>query len=118
MATSADLYVRAGVEFVHDMAAGAFPGAVLGAWTIRRAFESTSPEAVPRLEIASAGLWLILLGALFLIVATGSVRLTYWKRNVRPGFMESKKQLVLVKHAAFVLLLVASTALAFRLVPA
>jgi len=117
MALTGNLYVRAAIDFTHDIAAGLFPGGVIAAWMIRQRFESASPDAVGALETASTSLWLILLGALLALVITGALRLKYWRLNVRSGFMEAKKRMVLVKHTAFVLVLVASIAAMFTLLP-
>ena len=111
------VYIRVTVEFVHDIAAGAFPGAVLIAWMIRRQIAVTRPDAYADVGQASLGLWVILLGVLFALVFTGLFRLGYWKLNVRPGGLESKRSLVVTKHALFVLALIASIALAATVVP-
>jgi hypothetical protein len=112
-----NVYVRSAIEFVHDIAAGAFPGAVLMAWIIRQQIEVTQRGAVADVGRASLSLWVILLGVLFAIGLTGLIRLRYWKLNVRPGFLDSKKRLVLIKHTAFVVLLIASIALTVTVVP-
>ena len=117
MSFASNLYVRAAIEFVHDIAAGAFPGATLAAWMIRQRYSAASPDALRSLEGASRGLWLVLLGALALLAITGAFRLGYWQLNVRVGFLEKKKRAVIVKHAAFVLLMLGSIVIAFGLVP-
>ena len=117
MKLASNLYVRAGVEFLHDIAAGAFPGAVLVAWMIRQRFAVQSPDMVLALEKASWSLWPILFGALAAIVVTGAFRLGYWQLNVRAGFLEKKRRMVVAKHSAFVLLMVASIVMTFGLVP-
>ena len=110
-------YVRVAVEFIHDIAAGAFPGAVWFAWMLSRRMESSAPEAVGALVRASSSLWLILIASLFAIAVTGAFRLAYWKLNVVSGGLERKKRLIWMKHTAFVLLYVGSIALATTLVP-
>ncbi len=117
MALTSNPYFRSAVEVTHDIAAGAFPGAVLAAWMIRRSVATALPSALPTLQKATVGIWLILLAALFLLVATGAFRLNYWQLNVRSGFLQMKKRMVLVKHTAFVVLLIASIAIMFSLLP-
>jgi hypothetical protein len=117
MTLADNLYVRAGVEFVHDIAAGAFPGAVLAGWMIRMRFSAASPDVLLMLEKASTSLWLIVFAALVLLGLTGAFRLGYWRLNVQVGYLEKKKRSVIVKHTAFVLLMLASITMMFGLVP-
>lgn len=120
MAVTANPYFRAGVEFVHDVAAGAYPGAVLATWMTRRYVVAAKmlPAATPLLQKAAVGLWLVFSGTAFLLVVTGLFRLGYWQLNVRSGFLETKRRMVLVKHTAFVALLIASFVWMFTLLPA
>lgn len=108
-------------DIAHDLASGAFPGAVIAAWLIRRSAAATgSPDAVraasAALGGASGALWLVLFLGLTVSVATGLLRLRYWKLNVRTGFLETKSETAAVKHSAFVLLLLASAAALYRIV--
>lgn len=118
MSITSNAYFRASMEYVHDVAAGAFPGAVLAAWLIRRSFSAETPDTLRLLEKATVSLWLILLGSLVLLGATGVFRLGYWQLNIRQGFLEKKKRMVLVKHTAFVLTLVIAVVVMFGLLPA
>jgi hypothetical protein len=117
MAIINNFYIRAAMEFVHDISAGLFPGAVLAAWMIRRNLELSSPAALRELEKASTGLWLVLLAAAALLVLTGAARLRYWQLNLRAGTLGAKRRSIQLKHTAFVLLLIGSVALTFTLVP-
>jgi hypothetical protein len=110
-------YFRATMEFFHDIAAGAFPGAVLAAWMIRGGFAGASPNVLHVLAQATVSIWLILLGAAIVLGATGALRLGYWQLNIRQGFLATKKRMVLLKHTAFALLLVASVVAMFALLP-
>jgi len=102
-------YVRIIVEFAHDVALGVFPGAVIGAWLIRRAVEAEGlgAAAVAR---ASGKLWILFVVGLAVSIGTGVIRLKYWRLNVRTGALEDKKQMATIKHSLFVLLLLASAA--------
>lgn len=117
MAVRSNPYFRAAMEFVHDIAAGAFPGAVLAGWLIQRQFTTASPDTIRLIKQASTSLWLILLASLVLLLATGAFRLGYWKLNIREGFLKTKQRMILVKHTAFVLLLIGSIVFMFTLVP-
>ena len=102
---------------MHDVAAGSYPGAVLGMWLARTRVAATMPSAVPALEKAAVSLWLVMAAALLLLVTTGLFRLGYYQLNLRPGYLETKRQMVLVKHAAFVTVLVLSFIWMFTLLP-
>ena len=117
METATNPYFRATVEFIHDIAAGVFPGAVWFGWMIRLQMEVSSPGTAAELGRASMGLWVILLVALFVLAATGALRLVYWKLNVRAEVLASKKRLILIKHTEFVLLMIASIAVMMKLLP-
>lgn len=93
---------RLAVDFAHDIAAGIFPGAVLGMWIVQRRLEAAGAP-VAGLERAAGGLWLVLAGGLLVSVVTGIVRLRYWKLYVRSGALESKSQSAAIKHSIFVL---------------
>lgn len=115
--TPKNIYVRSAIDFAHDIAAGAFPGAVLAAWLIRRRVEGVSSEALGAVQQASMALWLVMFGALFVIVATGLVRLKYWRLNVRAGYLKTKTDMVVTKHIAFVMLFVLSAIWMYTLLP-
>ena len=112
-----NLYVRTAVEFIHDVATGAFPGAVWFVWMASRQMAASSPDAAGALARASTSLWVILIVCLFTIAVTGAFRLAYWKLNVVEAGLERKKRLIWMKHTAFVLLYVGSIALAATLIP-
>ena len=117
MGFTSNVYIRSAVEVLHDIAAGAFPGAVLAAWMIRGRVDAMSPDAGAVVGKASLSLWLILMGALFVVGVTGPIRLSYWRLNARAGSLEAKKRRVLIKHTAFVLLWIGAVALAVTVLP-
>lgn len=103
------IWARTAVDLAHDLAAGFFPGAVTAAWVIQRAvvlFEPVRGAAIVR--DAATGLWWVMALALTVSVVTGLIRLQYWKLNVRSGFLESKRQMAVVKHSLFVTIQVAA----------
>jgi hypothetical protein len=114
---AANPYFRAFVEYVHDVCAGAFPAAVLMDWLVRQQVAASIPAAVPAIQKASIWLWLVLFVAIFLLVVTGGFRLTYWQLNIRGDYIPRKKRMIVVKHTAFVLTLLAFFAWMFSLLP-
>lgn len=117
MATIKNPYLRATNEYFHDIAAGMFPGAVLGAWLIRRGFAGASADTLTQLAKATTGVWLILLVCLVVIVATGLLRLGYWRVNLIESVVNTKRRMILLKHTAFVLTLVGCLVWVFSLLP-
>ena len=99
-------YFRAAAELIHGISAGMFPGAVWAAWMIRQGFIAAPPSALLMLERATVNLFVILIVALVLQAATGVFRLHYYQLNIRQGFLETKRQMVLIKHLGFVTVLV------------
>ena len=95
-------------DFVHDIAAGFFPGSVAGAWVIRGALNALEPGSGAVVERAAGSLWLLFAIAAAVSVGTGLLRTRYWRLNVRSGFMEKKSQTAITKHALFVTALVLS----------
>jgi hypothetical protein len=94
-------YYRAVVDVLHDLAAGAFPGAVAAAYLISRAGERMALDT-GNIALTLPAAWSVLAIALVVLVATGLMRLRYWKTNVRAGFLETKSQMAVAKHAVFV----------------
>jgi Ca2+/Na+ antiporter len=117
VATIKNPYLRATNEYFHDIAAGTFPGAVIGAWLIRQGFAGASAETATMLQKASVRLWWVLLVSLAVIVITGFVRLGYWHLNLSESVVSVKRRMIIIKHAAFVLTLVACLVWLFTLLP-
>jgi hypothetical protein len=117
MALTDSLYFKSVVDFFHDIAAGLFPGAVVCALLIDRASRSAGGSAGFTLSRVAPTLWFVLILGLMVSVTTGLIRLRYWKLNVRSDFLESKVQMIVVKHSAFVLLLVASSVTLLAVLP-
>lgn len=94
-------------DVLHDLALGVFPGVVVGTWLIDRTTVSTG-EGSSVVAHAAPVLWLVFAFGLLVSVATGLLRLRYWKLNVRSGYMNTKSAVAAMKHSAFVLLLLGS----------
>lgn len=89
-------------DFVHDISAGLFPGAVAAVWALKTAIATVDPGRAGLVRQAVGGVWFILAGALACLVVTGIFRLGYWRLNVREGFLETKGRTAVIKHMAFV----------------
>ena len=110
------LSVRIVNDFLHDVAAMLWPGAVLAIWTLHDVFVSapTSPIALhSRMLFAT---W-VLGASLLVLIVTGTVRLNYYELNLRSGTLPAKHRMVVVKHLAFTVILVLSTIWFFYLLP-
>jgi putative copper export protein len=105
--------VRIVNDFFHDVAAGLWPGAVLALWSVHQNITRTTPAALvsARGAIASA-IWVLFLAVIILVV-TGTLRISYWDAPIRPESRSAKQRMILIKHAAFVTLLVASSLFAW-----
>lgn len=114
MGLSSRNVVHAVTDIVHDVAAGIFPGAVIGAWLYERALGAASVGAGDPTAEATGPLLVLLLADLIVLVATGLVRLNHWQLNVRSGFLQTKAQMAVLKHIVFVVVLVLSAVALFR----
>jgi len=89
-------------DYVHDMCAGLFPGAVAATWIVKGAMDAAEQGGGAAVRAASGGVWFVLVGALSLLALTGTLRLRYWRLNVREGFIPTKARMAAIKHFAFV----------------
>lgn len=101
------LYPRILNDFVHDVAAGMYPGLALTAWLVRSSAASSGTSIATVTEIGGTLTLLMVLTAV-VSITTGLIRLRYWKLNIRAGFLETKGQMAAMKHGLFVLVLIAS----------
>jgi len=96
-------YGRLVNDFFHDIAAGLFPGAATAAWVIQRQAGASGGSKIP--ASAVGGIWMILVLGLVVSVATGIFRLRYHSAHVKPELVEARNGTALIKHVAFVTLL-------------
>jgi putative copper export protein len=95
-------------DIVHDLAAGAWPGAVIALWLARNGAKSTlTPDALALAVRAWSGVLLIMLAALVALVVTGGVRLGY--------VLESRTRTAQIKHVVFVTVFILATVAAFAI---
>lgn len=86
-----NVWFRAVIDLVHDLAAGAWPGAVLAMWIMRTAADKTlAPGEVSTMLPAWSGTLGIMFWSLGLIVATGVVRLNYRALGMPPDLLKSR----------------------------
>ena len=105
------LWVRVTVDVLHDLAAGAWPGAVVALAIARSGvgkYELPSQTLATMLQ-AWSGIWVILLLALATSAATGGARLHYRALGVRPDQLHARTRTALIKHAAFATTIVGAT---------
>jgi putative copper export protein len=103
-------------DVLHDLAAGAWPGAVAALWIVRSGSTSAlRPEALALALKSWSGLFAVLVVALAVLIATGAGRLSYRGLGVRPAVLASRARTALIKHGVFVTVLVAATVWAFML---
>ena len=116
MSATSHTSVRIVNDFLHDIGLALWPGAVLGVWTLRGVLESAPVDPIALHTRMLAVTW-ILGASLAILVVTGAVRLNYYELNLRAGTLPAKHHMVVIKHVAFALLLVLSTAWFFYLLP-
>jgi putative copper export protein len=103
-------------DFLHDISFALWPGAVLAVWTLRTVLASAPADPIALHSKMLSAAW-ILGASLAMLVVTGAVRLNYYELNLRSGTLPAKHRMVVIKHAAFTLLLVASTVWFWYLLP-
>ncbi len=95
-------YARISNNFLHDMATGTWAAALLVIWVLSRRTPGVPPEAAEVLgETAMLVFWL-LVAALAVVTVTGVVRLAYWRAETAQADLSAKRQALIVKHVAFV----------------
>lgn len=83
-------------DIVHDLSAGAWPGAAASLWLIRS--HAVLPEGALSITLpALSSVYLIMFATLALLVVTGALRVNY-----RASSSAGRTRVVLIKHAAFV----------------
>jgi len=90
-------------DFLHDLAAGFFPGAVAGAWLIK----SVAPQGGVTFlaQQAVGGVWMLLVVGLMVSVGTGIWRLRYHLDPVKPELAKARNDAAFIKHIAFIVVL-------------
>lgn len=97
-------YVRVSNNFLHDMATGTWAACVLVLWVLNRQALGVPPSAAEALSQAAAVIWLLLLGALFVVTVTGILRLFYWRATTPASELGAKRRALIVKHIAFLVI--------------
>jgi hypothetical protein len=110
-------WVRAALDILHDLAAGAWPGAVAALALARAGAEryALGPEQTARMLDAWSGIWPILFLSLATLAATGGARLHYRALGIRPDGLPVRTRAALIKHAAFAVTILGVTVAAFIL---
>jgi hypothetical protein len=108
------LWFRVLNDLVHDVTAGVVPGAVLALWLVRTGAKATL-NASDLSALAQSWTWIVplIFGALVIFAVTGSIRLGYRTRNLRPDALQAQGRAALIKHGVFILLFLYATVMAF-----
>src|SRR5450759_921918 len=116
MGLSNRLWFRVVNDILHDLSAGASPGAVLALWLVSSGARKTLPADVYTTTMATwSWILLILFLALVVLVVTGSIRLNYRTLGVSEDALPAKGRAAMAKHAVFVLVFIASASVAIML---
>ena len=108
--------VRVVNDFLHDIAAGVGPGAVLALWVVSNGAKATvDPVVLAGMTRSWSWIVLVLFVQLVVLVVTGIVRLSYHYLGVSEDAVKAKGRMALIKHGLFVLLFVAVVVEAFAL---
>ena len=99
-------YVRLVNDFFHDLAAGFFPGAAVGAVVIKS--HASSGGGVALTPQAVGIIWMLLVLGLFVSVGTGIFRLRYHSAPVKPELVKARNEAAFTKHIAFIIVLAAA----------
>jgi len=99
-----NVYVRVSNNFLHDMATGTWAACVLVLWVLDRQAAGVPASAAKALSEAAAVIWLLLLGALFVVTVTGILRLFYWRATTSASEIGAKRRALIAKHIAFLVI--------------
>lgn len=116
MSLTNKMSVRIVNDFFHDIALGMWPGTVLAIWTVKSLLWTAPGTAVEVHSKVLSAIW-VLGASLVILIVTGAVRLNYYELNLRTGTLAAKHRMVIIKHTAFTLLLVACTVWFWYLLP-
>jgi putative copper export protein len=107
-------WLRIANDSIHDLAAGAWPGAVMALWfaldATRRTFQRDTFTVVLH---AASSVWIVWFLALLLLVATGAARVNYRTRGLTAEIAEARTRAALWKHLIFVTVFVVATVAAY-----
>lgn len=107
--------VRLVVDVLHDLAAGAWPGATAALWLARNRAAELGPDVlVSTVEAWSPVAWVMIV-SLATLVATGFMRIDYLGAGMPEELRSARSRTAAYKHVAFVAVFIASTVVAFGL---
>ena len=110
------LWFRIVNDVVHDLAAGAWPGAVMALWIARSVARGSVPSDVYAVvQRAWSGIPLIMIVALAVLVATGGVRLYYRGFGLPGELLKARGRAALIKHAVFTTVFLVATVIGFAM---
>ena len=110
-------YGRIVNDFLHDMATGTWAAAVLVIWVLAGRLDGVAAEAADAIGDAMGLVFGLALAALAVIGVTGGVRLGYWRSQAGRDEVAETRRVLLVKHAAFLVVYGLGTWWAWTLLP-
>jgi putative copper export protein len=90
-------------NFVHDMSTGTWAACVLVIWVIASRSQGVPPEAAAVLREAARVVFWLLVVSLVGLSLTGGIRLFYWRSEASPEELKTKRNALIFKHIAFLL---------------
>lgn len=108
-------YARILNNFLHDMATGTWAACLLVLVVLETQRAGVPADAARVLAGAASDVFVLLLAALAIIAVTGGLRLRYWRNMTPAAEHPQKRNALLAKHAAFVVVYGGGTAWAWTL---
>ncbi len=88
-------------NFLHDMATGTWAACVLVICILHTQARGVPVEAARVLGSAAWAIFWLMIGALAALMITGGLRLRYWRQETPGAEHKDTRQLLLIKHIAF-----------------
>lgn len=106
-------WVRLVVDVIHDLAAGAWPGATAALWLARDRARELGPEVLEATVQAWSPVAWVMIVSLAVLVATGFLRIDYVGAGLPEEARSARSRTAAYKHVVFVALFIAATVVAF-----
>lgn len=104
-------WIRIANDLLHDLAAGAWPGAVAALWLAQRRAD-LPVDVAPEVARSWSSIFWVMVVALAILVITGLIRTNYRANGLPPEVAQARGSTAVVKHVFFVGVFAAATAVA------
>lgn len=108
-------YARIVNSWIHDFASGTWAACVLVMWVLAARVPGLPTAAGVAIVDAVRLLFGLLLASLVVILATGGIRLRYWRSQGTPDELPQRRRALLAKHVAYFVVYGAGTVWAWYL---